>query len=161
MFSCNCESDKLIRSLPPRVCVCVYYMTVFAPKLQIFLLSICMAYLYNFFFTMYCFGSIYVRVYDINFYKEFDLKPVQLPNTALTCQNEFKSCVLDSHARFTLLLGGIYIFFYMIAERLSARQLIVQCGLKSQLAYIYIYICAQLPSRLGMELNLRLRSLYV
>ena len=25
-----------------------------------------------------------------------------------------------------------------IAERLSARQLIVQCGLKSQLAYIYI-----------------------
>ena len=27
-----------------------------------------------------------------------------------------------------------------IAERLSARQLIVQCGLKSQLAYIYIYI---------------------
>ena len=28
----------------------------------------------------------------------------------------------------------------IIAERLSARQLIVQCGLKSQLAYIYIYI---------------------
>ena len=51
----------------------------------------------------------------------------------------------------------------MIAERLSAKQLIVQCGLKSQLAYIYIYIyiCAQLPSRLGMQLNLRLRSLYV
>ena len=48
----------------------------------------------------------------------------------------------------------------IIAERLSARQLIVQCGLKSQLAYIYIYICAQLPSRLGMQLNLRLRSLY-
>ena len=48
---------------------------------------------------------------------------------------------------------------YIIAERLSARQLIVQCGLKSQLAYIYI--CAQLPSRLGMQLNLRLRSLYV
>ena len=48
-----------------------------------------------------------------------------------------------------------------IAERLSARQLIVQCGLKSQLAYIYIYICAQLPSRLGMQLNLRLRSLYM
>ena len=37
----------------------------------------------------------------------------------------------------------------------------MQCGLKSQLAYIYIYICAQLPSRLGMQLNLRLRSLYV
>ena len=35
----------------------------------------------------------------------------------------------------------------------------MQCGLKSQLAYIYI--CAQLPSRLGMQLNLRLRSLYV
>ena len=34
----------------------------------------------------------------------------------------------------------------------------MQCGLKSQLAYIYI--CAQLPSRLGMQLNLRLRSLY-
>ena len=33
----------------------------------------------------------------------------------------------------------------------------MQCGLKSQLAYI----CAQLPSRLGMQLNLRLRSLYV
>ena len=51
---------------------------------------------------------------------------------------------------------------YIIAERLSARQLIVQCGLKSQLAYIYtyIYICAQLPSRLGMQLNLRLRSYY-
>ena len=47
----------------------------------------------------------------------------------------------------------------IIAERLSARQLIVQCGLKSQLAYIYI--CAQLPSRLGMQLNLRLHSLYV
>ena len=30
----------------------------------------------------------------------------------------------------------------VIAERLSARQLIVQCGLKSQLAYIYIYMCA-------------------
>ena len=30
--------------------------------------------------------------------------------------------------------------FYIIAERLSARQLIVQCGLKSQLAYIYIYV---------------------
>ena len=28
----------------------------------------------------------------------------------------------------------------LIAERLSVRQLIVQCGLKSQLAYIYIYI---------------------
>ena len=27
----------------------------------------------------------------------------------------------------------------IIAERLSTRQLIVQCGLKSQLAYIYIY----------------------
>ena len=50
---------------------------------------------------------------------------------------------------------------YIVAERLSARQLIVQCGLKSQLAYIYIYICAQLPSRLGMQLKLRLRSLYV
>ena len=50
---------------------------------------------------------------------------------------------------------------HIIAERLSARQLIVQCGLKSQLACIYIYICAQLPSRLGMQLNLRLRSLYV
>ena len=49
----------------------------------------------------------------------------------------------------------------IIAERLSARQLIVQCGLKSQLVYVYIYICAQLPSRLGMQLNLRLRSLYV
>ena len=49
----------------------------------------------------------------------------------------------------------------LAAERLSARQLIVQCGLKSQLAYIYIYICAQLPSRLGMQLNLLLRSLYV
>ena len=52
------------------------------------------------------------------------------------------------------------IVMLVIAERLSARQLIVQCGLKSQLAY-YIYICAQLPSRLGMQLNLRLRSLYV
>ena len=30
----------------------------------------------------------------------------------------------------------------VFAERLSARQLIVQCGLKSKLAYIYIYICA-------------------
>ena len=52
---------------------------------------------------------------------------------------------------------------HVVAERLSARQLIVQCGLKSQLAYIYkyIYICAQLPSCLGMQLNLRLRSLYV
>ena len=30
----------------------------------------------------------------------------------------------------------------IIAERLSARQLIVQCGLKSQLAYVYIYMCA-------------------
>ena len=49
---------------------------------------------------------------------------------------------------------------HIVAERLSARQLIVQCGLKSQLAYIYIYICAQLPSCLGMQLNLRLRSLY-
>ena len=49
----------------------------------------------------------------------------------------------------------------IIAECLSARQLIVQCRLKSQLAYIYIYICAQLLSRLGMQLNLRLRSLYV
>ena len=30
-----------------------------------------------------------------------------------------------------------------VAERLSARQLIVQCGLKSQLAYnIFIYMCA-------------------
>ena len=29
-------------------------------------------------------------------------------------------------------------FLCVIAERLSARQLIVQCGLKSQLAYIYI-----------------------
>ena len=28
----------------------------------------------------------------------------------------------------------------IIAERLSARQLIMQYGLKSQLAYIYIYI---------------------
>ena len=48
-----------------------------------------------------------------------------------------------------------------LAGRLSARQLIVQCGLKSQLAciYIYIYIYVQLPSRLGMQLNLRLRSL--
>ena len=27
---------------------------------------------------------------------------------------------------------------YIIAERLSARQLILQCGLKSQLAYVYI-----------------------
>ena len=44
---------------------------------------------------------------------------------------------------------------FVIAECLSVRQLIVQCRLKSQLAYIYI--CAQLPSRLG---NLRLRSLY-
>ena len=35
----------------------------------------------------------------------------------------------------------------------------MQCELKSQLAYIYI--CAQLPSRLGMQLNLRLHSLYV
>ena len=26
---------------------------------------------------------------------------------------------------------------------------------------LYIYICAQLPSRLGMQLNVRLRSLYV
>ena len=26
----------------------------------------------------------------------------------------------------------------IVAERLSARQLIVQCGLKSQLAYIYM-----------------------
>ena len=53
---------------------------------------------------------------------------------------------------------------YIIAERLSVRQLIVQCGLKSQLACIYIYIyiiCVQLPSRLGMQLNLRLRSLYI
>ena len=39
----------------------------------------------------------------------------------------------------------------------------MQCGLKSQLAYIYIYIyvSVQLPSRLGMQLNLRLHSLYV
>ena len=34
-----------------------------------------------------------------------------------------------------LMLGKL-----LIAERLSARQLIVQCGLKSQLAYIYIYV---------------------
>ena len=33
------------------------------------------------------------------------------------------------------------IVMLVIAERLSARQLIVQCGLKSQLAY-YIYMCA-------------------
>ena len=63
---------------------------------------------------------------------------------------------------FTSGLLGMYLQIIMvkaiIAERLSARQLIVQCGLKSQLAYIYIYICA---SRLGMQLNLRLRSLYV
>ena len=37
----------------------------------------------------------------------------------------------------------------------------MQCGLKSQLAYRYIDICAQLPSRLGMQIILRLRSLYV
>ena len=49
--------------------------------------------------------------------------------------------------------------YVKIAERLSVRQLIVQCGLKSQLAYIYI--CAQLLSRLGMQLNFRLRSLYM
>ena len=36
--------------------------------------------------------------------------------------------------------GLPYISVCMIAERLSARQLIVQCGLKSQLSYIYIYI---------------------
>ena len=29
---------------------------------------------------------------------------------------------------------------HVVAERLSVRQLIVQCGLKSQLAYIYKYI---------------------
>ena len=33
------------------------------------------------------------------------------------------------------------IMYYVIAKRLSARQLILQCGLKSQLAYVYIYIC--------------------
>ena len=40
--------------------------------------------------------------------------------------------------------GGVGSFdaISIIAERLSARQLIVQCGLKSQLAYIYIYMCA-------------------
>ena len=37
----------------------------------------------------------------------------------------------------------------------------MQCGLKSKLAFIYIYMCAQLLSRLGMQLNLRLGTLYV
>ena len=35
---------------------------------------------------------------------------------------------------------GLLYSFQVIAERLSARQLIVQCGLKSKLVYIYIYI---------------------
>ena len=43
---------------------------------------------------------------------------------------------------FVYLLLCILNFNVMIAERLSARQLIVQCGLKSQLACIYIYVCA-------------------
>ena len=37
---------------------------------------------------------------------------------------------------------------YIIAERLSARQLIAQCGLKSQLAYIYIY-CSRVAAIAG------------
>ena len=57
----------------------------------------------------------------------------------------------------------------VIADRLSARQLIVQCGLKSQLAYLYIYICAQLPSCLGifpvtfliLVITMSVRSVYM
>ena len=49
--------------------------------------------------------------------------------------------ISSQRALITLELHGIYTHS-LIAERLSARQLIVQCGPKSQLAYIYIYMYA-------------------
>ena len=33
----------------------------------------------------------------------------------------------------------VVVVVVVVAERLSAKQLIVQCGLKSKLAYIYMY----------------------
>ena len=53
--------------------------------------------------------------------------------------------VLEIHVHIQLLYCCILrVLIKVIAERLSARPLIVQCGLKSQLAYIYIniYMCA-------------------
>ena len=58
----------------------------------------------------------------------------------------------------------MYVATVMIAERLSARQLIVQCGLKSQLAYISVTLRNAIKSPVTFlirVITMSVRSVYV